>query len=284
MADELPRDGGKRKARLADVARRQWGNVTRRQLEAIGFSTREVDGMVGRGEIYRLHRGVYAVGHVSPAPEAKWAAALLAAGGGAALSHTTVLAVHGLIKPRHLTEITAPTQRRGDDALRIHTAELRGESEHVSGLHVTTLPRAFLDLAAAHWPIDRFVHEAAAAGLCSLETQRAFALAAMGRPGAPAYRRALALPHLRSKREAALHAALREAGIAHEMNAPVGKMHVDALAGTLALELDHENTHGAAWVIARDARRDAELERRGLQVVRSTEIDVLVRAARAAGP
>lgn len=239
--------------------------------------------MVRRGELQRLHRGVYAVGHVSPAPEAKWGAALLAAGRGAALSHTTVLALHGLLPPRTVTEVTTPTQRRGDETLRVHTAELAGETVSVRGLRATSLPRTFLDLATIRWPIDRVVHEAAAAGLCDLEALRRYALAANGRPGVPRLREALALPHLRSKRERKLLEALRREGLAPEMNAPIGRMKVDALLGDLVLELDHENTHGTAYARRRDARRDAELERRGFVVVRSTEIDVLVRAARAAG-
>ena len=264
------------------MARRQWGAVTSAQLVELGFSRREIDGMARRGELHRMHRGVYAVGHVSPAPEARWAAALLAAGREAALSHTTVLSLNGLLPARTVTEVTAPTQRRGDGTLRAHHAELRGEVTRVRGLRATTLPRAFLDLAAARWPIDQAVHEAAASGLCSLAQLRRYVLAANGRPGAPRLRVALALPHLRSKRERTLLDALLGAGLEPKMNAPIGRMHVDALLGDLVLELDHENTHGSAFARRRDERRDAELRRRGFTVVRSTEIGELVRAARAA--
>jgi very-short-patch-repair endonuclease len=286
MADEMPRGAAERKARLAALARRQWGNVTAAQLRKLGFSRHDIAGMVRRGELIRIHRGVYAIGHVSPAPEAKWAAALLAAGREAALSHLTALALHGLIPPRTITEVTASTQRRGDDTLKIHHAQLEGETTRIKGLRATTLPRTFIDVAATGWPIDSYVHEATASGLTTLKALRRFALVANARPGTPALRRALALPHLRSRRERALHAELLQADIEHTMNHEIGRMTVDAFvpALNLVLELDHENTHGTAFAIERDARRDAELERRGYTVARSTEIDELVRAARAAGP
>jgi hypothetical protein len=68
--------------RAAEVAARQWGNITAAQLRAIGFSKTAIHWMVERGLLYRVHRGVFAFGAPSPAPEARWAAALLAAGKG----------------------------------------------------------------------------------------------------------------------------------------------------------------------------------------------------------
>jgi hypothetical protein len=51
-----------RQARAAEVAARQWGNITAAQLRAIGFSKDEVYEMAHRGLLHRLHRGVYAFG------------------------------------------------------------------------------------------------------------------------------------------------------------------------------------------------------------------------------
>jgi very-short-patch-repair endonuclease len=159
----------------------------------------------------------------------------------------------------------------------MHRAPLRAETEFVKGLRVTALPRAFLDLAAAGWPVGRLVHEAAASGRTSLATLRGFADEAEGRRGVVALRDALALPHLRSGGERRLRAAIRACGLPlPEFNAPIGRMTVDALYDHLglAVELDHEETHGSAFAIARDARRDAELRRRGLEVRRVREADV----------
>jgi predicted transcriptional regulator of viral defense system len=69
-----------RQARAVQVAERQWGNITHRQLRDIGFSKEEIRGLLRRRWLHRMHRGVYAVGAVSRAPQQRWAAALLAAG------------------------------------------------------------------------------------------------------------------------------------------------------------------------------------------------------------
>ena len=74
---------------LRSVASRQWGCLTTAQLLAAGVSRGQIERMVERGLLIRMHRGVYVLGALSPAPEQRWAAALLAGGKGAVLSHTT---------------------------------------------------------------------------------------------------------------------------------------------------------------------------------------------------
>src|SRR3954452_3674196 len=175
MTDESAAIRLKRKARVARGAAEQWGNVTHGQLRVAGHSDGEIRWMLLSGQLHRRHRGVYALGHVSPAAESQWAAALLAAGPGSALSHTAVLAAHRLIEPRTTTEVTAPKQRRGDDTLDVHVGD-PGEISLVRGLPCTGLARTFTDMAARGWPIDRLVHEAAASGLTSLDDLRRYAL------------------------------------------------------------------------------------------------------------
>jgi putative AbiEi antitoxin of type IV toxin-antitoxin system len=130
-----------RSARVAAVASRQWGAVTHRQLLETGFSKDEVHRMVRKGFLIRMHRGVYVVGALSPAPEQRLAAALLAAGKGAALSHSGSASNFGWI------------QRRGDERLRIHARRSIEVTEH-SGLPTTAPAQTLLDLAAQGWSID----------------------------------------------------------------------------------------------------------------------------------
>src|SRR4051812_35072712 len=99
MGNESAATRHQRAARVARGAAKQWGNVTTSQLRDAGYTKAQIRNLRDRGVLHVRHRGVYALGHVSPAPEAKLAAALLAAGPGSALSHTAVLAVHGLIVP-----------------------------------------------------------------------------------------------------------------------------------------------------------------------------------------
>jgi very-short-patch-repair endonuclease len=92
-----------------------------------------------------------------------------------------------------------------------------------------------------------------------------------------ALRAALALPHLRSGGERRLRERIRARGLPlPEFNARVGRMTVDALYEQLGLviELDHEETHGSAFALARDEQRDAELGRRGLTVRRVREPEI----------
>jgi very-short-patch-repair endonuclease len=271
MRNETHPHGGFRSARAAALAARQWGNVTAAQLRRLGFTHREIEGMAQRGLLHRMHRGVYAFGAPSPAPEATWAAALLAAGRGAALSQTSAAALYGMLPPLTVTEVTAPTKRRGDATLRVHRAKAK-ESHRRRGLMVTTVPQTLLDLAATGHAIDRLTHEAAASGLISLDALTAFAQRKRGAPGARALRNALALPHTRSRWERRFLAWLHslDALPRPAPNDPIGRMTVDLHwpEHGLVVELDTRETHGAAWARRRDAARDRCLRERGLTVLR----------------
>lgn len=183
--------------------------------------------------------------------------------------------MRGLITPpRGVVEVTAETNRRGDERLRVHWAPLRGETEVVRGLRATTLARAFLDLAAVRYPIARPVHEATASGLASLADLRVHADAASGRRGVVALRRALGMPHTRSKLEDSFVLRVRERGLPEpSTNHKLFGFSVDAYFEEpgWVIELDHERTHGTAVAIAQDAERDAALAARGLPVRRVRE-------------
>jgi hypothetical protein len=231
-------------------------------LRAIGFSEKEIRGMVERGLLHRRHRGVFALGARSPAPEAKWAAALLAAGEGSALSHTGAAAFYGQIAVRAVTEVTAPKQRRGDATLRVRTAK-HYDVMLKRGLGVTTPAQTLLDLAAIGWPIDRMTHELAAASLVSLDDLRRFARNRRGEPGAAALKRALSLPHTRSQWERDFFNWIKTLTDipAPVLNDPIGHLSVDCHwpDHDLVIELDTDQTHGTAWKQRDDAERDAWL-------------------------
>ena len=250
---------------------RQWGNITRRQLLAIGFSKEEIRGMIDRRLLHPQHRGVYALGAPSRAPEAKWAAALLAAGEGAALSHTSAAAFYDQVAVRAVTEVTAPKQRRGDKTLLVHEGR-RIEVTRRRGLLVTTPAQTLLDLAATGWPIDRMTHEMAATSLVSLDDLRTFARNRRGEPGARALSAALCLPHTRSAWEREfLRWVTKVDGIPQPiLNDPIDHLTVDCHwpDHNLVIELDTDQTHGTAWKKRDDAERDAWLTARGKEVLR----------------
>ncbi len=89
--------------RIAGLAARQHGIVTRAQLLASGLSPPAIRHRVRGGRLCPLHRGVYRVGPIQ-APHAREMAAVLAGGPGALLSHLSAAVLHGLMKaPRPWT-------------------------------------------------------------------------------------------------------------------------------------------------------------------------------------
>jgi very-short-patch-repair endonuclease len=137
---------------LGEVARRQWGVLTRDQLIASGLGTRGISHWVQSGRIHRLHRGVYAYGHDRLRVEGRWLAAVLACGPGAALSHGSAAQLWELRQSNSaFIDVTVPSRagrirRRGT---RIHrSGRLAAEEVTVrNGIPVTTVARTLLDLA-----------------------------------------------------------------------------------------------------------------------------------------
>jgi hypothetical protein len=206
---------------------------------------------------------VYVLGALSPAPEQRWAAALLAAGKGAVLSHTAAAAHYGLLPPREVIEVAVPRRRRGDDIVRVHERKHIEITRH-KGLPTTTVAQTLLDLAATHWPIDRLTQEAAAKGLIPLNDLRAFAANRRGAQGAATLAAAAGQPLIRSRME---YEALKKLGVP-DVNSEVGIDEVDLRWGDLVVELDHDQTHGTKWARERDERKDQRLRERGITVRR----------------
>src|SRR6266496_3588827 len=74
---------------LQVLAEAQHGVISRQQLRHLGMGAATIDRWLGAGRIHRIHRHVFAVGHTAIPLEGRLWAALLYAGPGAVLSHTT---------------------------------------------------------------------------------------------------------------------------------------------------------------------------------------------------
>lgn len=72
--------------KLASLALRSHGVVTRRELLAAGISAKEIERRLRTGALLAVFRGVYRVGHTAPSTEAHCLAAVKACGDGALLS------------------------------------------------------------------------------------------------------------------------------------------------------------------------------------------------------
>jgi predicted transcriptional regulator of viral defense system len=105
MAYDIP-------ARISELALRQAGAISRRQVLEAGLSAQMIKKRVTRGRWQQLYRGVYAV-FSGPPPRDTWLwAAVLRAGPGAVLSHQTAAELHGLVdSPTDTIFVTVPFSR-----------------------------------------------------------------------------------------------------------------------------------------------------------------------------
>jgi very-short-patch-repair endonuclease len=137
---------------LGELARRQWGVVTRAQLTALGFGDHGLRDWVRDGRLHRLYRGIYAVGHDRLRLEGRWLAAVFACGPGAALSHRDGGQLWEFRQSNSaVIDVTVPSRngRMRRPGIRIHrTRRLRADEVTVRhGIPVTTVARTLLDLA-----------------------------------------------------------------------------------------------------------------------------------------
>lgn len=136
-------------AEVAALAATQHGVVSLPQLTTIGLNPRAVSRRVATGRLYRIHRGVFAVGHPRTTRRGGWMAAVLAGGPGAALSHQAAGAHHDLRPWTGRPTITVPSWRASTAMIEIHTARLPAdEITTIEGIPVTTMARTIFDLAS----------------------------------------------------------------------------------------------------------------------------------------
>ena len=257
--------------------------MTLAQLTGAGLSARQVERAVERGELNRLHRGVFLMGPC-PLPHSAELAAVLACGSGAWLSHRSAVSLYEMLPyeegspPIHVT--VAGGHRRGDPGIVVHeTSSLRPyEVRERHGIPLTAPIRTLIDFAGIcpAPELERAVAEAFALGL----TNRAAVLRAVdmvrGRRGVA---RLIALlegrppARTRSAPERRLLQAIRGANLPEpETNTKVDRWEVDLLwrSAGLVVEVDGYSAHSSPRAFERDRRKDAELTALGLTVQRFT--------------
>jgi very-short-patch-repair endonuclease len=148
---------------VAELAEAQHGVVGAWQLREMGMSRSAIASRVGRGELLRLYRGVYAVGYRPLIEEGRWMAAVLAGGPDAVLSHRSAGVLWGIVPRRPLVpEVIRPRKFGPVEAMVGHRMALRAdEMTEVEGIPATTAARAVFDLAAVATPreVERAFHE-----------------------------------------------------------------------------------------------------------------------------
>jgi hypothetical protein len=264
------------------VASRQHGVVSYQQLLDLGLRPDAIQWRLGKGQLLRLHKGVYAVGHLPLTAHGRWRAAVLACPGGV-LSHRSAAGLWQLRPSTGPGEVTVRTSgRRSPHGILAHVSRSLPADERTrrDGIPVTTVARTLLDLAGVLSPrdLERALEKGQRLHLLSARSVERLIERTNGRRGAGRLAALLAedraaMTITRSELEARFLSLCRHAGLPTPLvNVHVVGFEVDALwpAERLVVELDGYAYHRTRTAFERDRARDAALLLAGYRVVRIT--------------
>jgi very-short-patch-repair endonuclease len=266
---------------VAEIARRQHGVISRRQLVGLGLDRGAIDWRLRSGRLHRVHRGVYAFAPGRLSQRSHWLAAVLAYGEEAVLSHLSAAALWGLLGQRGPVDVTCLRGRPGRHLIRLHRTPIEpDERTSRNGIPTTTVARTLLDLAQIVDPVQvkRAWEEADRLNLLQLKAVMVACDRAGTRRGSGTIRRLLsearAATVTRSPLEDRFLAFCRD----HRLPTPatniliLGK-EVDAYwpSNGLAVELDSFEFHRHRAAFERDRARDAAFLAAGYRVIRLTD-------------
>jgi very-short-patch-repair endonuclease len=189
-----------------NLAARQHGVISRRQLLAVGLTSDQIDSRIAVGRLHRTWRGVYAVGRPALTTRGWWMAAVLTCGAGALLSHDSAAALWGIRAMKgdlqgqdsspseiHLSVLGSATRSRA--GLRVHRRSRMpdGDRTRRDGIPVTSPARTLIDLGTrlSKPRLERAINEADQLGLIDPETLRSAVEDHWGVDGVPALRKVL---------------------------------------------------------------------------------------------
>jgi predicted transcriptional regulator of viral defense system/very-short-patch-repair endonuclease len=266
---------------LLELATRQHGVVATRQLKDLGYNRASAARAAKVGRLERLHRGVYAVGHEDLSWNGHCMAALLACAPAVA-SHWTAAWLWGLLNtsPSRF-HLTAPSRRHRRRDFTVHFAALQPEDvAAVNAIPLTSLARTHLDLAAtAPNRLEAFLEGSEELNLFDLRQFESLLRRSPNHPGYAALRDALELYRpepatLRSDLERDFRRLLRASAIPlPKTNFILGPYELDCYwpEQRFCVELDTFASHGSRRSFEADRRRERELRRLGVGVMRVTD-------------
>jgi Transcriptional regulator, AbiEi antitoxin/Protein of unknown function (DUF559) len=155
-----------RSARAWELARRQHGVLSRRDLLALGFSSSAIEHRLRASRLHRVGQGVYAVGRPELTREGRWMAAVLACAPDSALSHRSAASLWRIRsddeRPIHVSVRRRCEHRRSGIRTHSRPSLRRDEVAVFHGIPVTVPARTLLDLATELRPraLERAVNEA----------------------------------------------------------------------------------------------------------------------------
>jgi hypothetical protein len=264
---------------IAQIAVAQHGNVTTEQLRALGMRKDAVRYAVKAGRLHRVFRGVYAVGRPPSVPLERAAAAVLAAGPRAALSHSSAMTLWGFWRRWDQPfEVTTALDRR-PTGIRIHRCStlLQRDVTIRDGIRVTSAARTALDMAPRLRPrsLTRLVNDGRRQGILTLEAVDSVTQRNPTHPGTPLLRPHLDNPHnpTRSGGEDDFPEFCSRYGLPMPLiNTIVHGFEVDAYfpAERLVVELDGWPYHSSRQSFEDDRERDATMLMHQVATIRIT--------------
>jgi very-short-patch-repair endonuclease len=267
------------------LAGRQHGLVAYWQLLRLGFGRNWIAHKVKIGWLHRVHTGVYAVGHPALTEHGKLMAAVLACGAGARLSHWRAARHWDLLeRVPPIIDVVLIGNRTGPRNVRTHRVKDLHPDDRTSrhGIPITTVPRTLLDLAAVadERQLRRAVNNAARGGWLNRRAIDDLLERHPHRRGIAAFRAVVAdvttqTRRTRSDFEVSFERLCRKHGLPKPViNGIVEGIEVDAhFPGTnLTVELDSYEYHRTPYEFDQDRRRDAQLKKRGYEVLRVSEM------------
>lgn len=271
---------------VAELAARQHGVVSIRQLEALGISRDAAARAARDGLAHRVFPGVYAIGHLDLSEHGHCLAAVLASGPNAVLSHYSAGWLWGVTRAEPAPyEVTAPIpRRRKPPRIVVHYARHLSPVDRavVDNIPVTAVPRVFLDLAARDRKgrLRGYMERAEELGLLDLREIHELLDRTRGHHGWGRLRRAAAFYEVpaeftRSKFERRFLAAVKADRLPHpaaNYNLLGYELDLYWEEQRFAVELDTYGTHGTHEAFERDRVRAEDLLVLGVTMIRVTDI------------
>jgi predicted transcriptional regulator of viral defense system len=265
------------------LAGRQFGRISAAQLGLLEIHNQTTHRWLRQGYLHRVLPRVYAVGHTARTVESDLTAALLYAGPGAMLSHSTAAWWVGLAGSRpYRIDVSTPRRCRSLAGIRVHRERSLERGWH-KGLPVTSLEQTLLDYAAQTSLTNVRLALAQADYHRTLNVTAIAAVLKPGRPGSARLRVALErhMPQLadtRSRVEGAFLELCETYSIPlPEVNARLPGWTVDILwrKQRIVVELDGPGNHRTPAQVRRDRRKEMALRSLRFLVLRYSDEQVL---------
>lgn len=265
------------KERVGRFSTGQGGRISWAQLRHLDVPHSTIDDWLRDGSLTRVLPKVYAVGHVAASYTADLWAAVLYAGPGAMLTHTTGASWRGLIDhtPRTI-EVSTPRNIDSIPGIRVYARRPALERQVYKGLPVTSIAQMMLDLSAT--AEFRLVRNALSRldYLHILDVEALNDVCGRGKLGSKALQEAL---HTHQPRLAYVNGRLEENFLTWcerqrlplpDVNVWVHGVLVDAYwaEANLVVELDGGPAHSSRAQIRRDRSNELKLRTHGVRVVR----------------